>query len=293
MTAPGPTRPEVRLVGTGAEPQATHPVPPPRRPPVLVPAAVLLLVAVIVLSVRAQARDLDRVRRTTVHAAVGAVVLDEALHLDIELVNDGPPARVVDARLLVTGAQPLTDLHVAGTFDGTALPAGHSHLRADLAAQCGPEGPLAPFEGTVVIRLDAGGVPRELRVALPVERARGAAERDCRPVVLSAGLARDGAGAGLGAGTVRLTVRVRTRAAGRVRSVQSVAYAGRPVAVLGATLPFSAGVPGIDTVTSFAVLVPVGCAGTGPALVAVLDEETLDVPLDPDAQQALQGGPCG
>lgn len=288
VTAPEPRRPEVRLVDPGPWPAASAGAP-PSRPSLLVPAAVLLVLLVVVTSVRGQQRDENRLRQTTVRASIGTIVLDSALHLDLEVVNEGAPARLVDARLLVTGAQPRNPVHlvdVPHAVDGphdVEIDRGRTHLAADLVAQCGPEGPLVPFEGDVVLRLNAGGGTQELSAALPVEQARVALERDCQPLRLSAGLARDPAAAG----EVRLTVRVRTRAAARVRTLQDVSYDGRPVAVLGARLPFSAGVPGLDTVTSFGLVVPVGCAGED-RLTAVLDGETMPVPLDPSARVALQ-----
>ncbi len=298
-----PPRPQVRLVGVGppqwGPPLGRNDAGPVRSP--LLAGAVLLLVVVVVASLVGERRDLATTQRTTVRATIGAVSLDDGLHLDVEVVNAGPPARLVDAQLLMTGAQEGAPLRLRGAAPGAdggtgteageaLLGTGSGHVVGDLRAQCGPEGPLAPLEGSVLVRFVAGAAPLELRAELPVGPARVAAERACRPLVVTGLLS-------LGVrppGVVRLMLGVRTRAAGRVHRVERVLFAGRPVVVPEQALPVFAGVPGIDSVTSFAVEVPASCAGQGAGpgaaggLEAVIDGAAVPVELDASAQLALQ-----
>ena len=294
-----PPRPQVRLVDVGLSPVGSQPradAGPPIRPQrsLLLPGAVLLLLVVVIASLVGQRRDLATAQRTTVRATIGAVSLDDGLHLDVEIANAGPPARLVDVQLVMIGAQERAPLRLRGAGGGTGteagdaavLPTGSGHVVADLGAQCGPEGPLAPLEGFVLIRLVAGGAPRELRAELPVGPGRLAAERECRPLVVTGLLS-------LGVrppGVVRLMLGVRTRAAGRVHRVEQVMFAGRPVVVPEQALPVFAGVPGIDSVTSFAVEVPGSCPGSGAAAAAlevVIDGAAVRAELDASARGAL------
>lgn len=254
-------------------------VAPPERPPpvprLLVAASVLVVLVVVAVSAAGSGAELAGVRGSTVRAELGAVRVDAALRLTVELRNDGPPVRLAAARLRLVGAQQRAPLRPSGTRDPTVLPRGAVQLATELVEHCGPDGPLAPFGGTVLVRLEAGRHPLELEAELPRERARETIRRRCLPVSLAARPARSQAGPR----EVRLELDIRTRPSSHPRRVSAVTFEGRPAEVLGTELPVSAGIPGLETVTSLRVLVPASCAPPG-ELVVVLDEEPVVVPVD-------------